>query len=128
MRLISVLLAALLVACVAAPPRPLPTGPDWAKGTAVRVVHQLPWGPEIKGYVEEDLRSAGFQVVGNDGKGELVVTIESYDGSNLHVAIERDGKPLDRLEFNVDRLSCSVMTLSFLREPDPEDCSGRCIN
>lgn len=106
-------LPALLIACSAAPPRPLPLGGDWIKGTAVHVSKgpELKFWPEMRELVEQDLRLAGFRILSQPEKGELNVVISKYDGSNLHVLVDRDGERVDQLEFNIDNLSCGVMTI-----------------
>jgi hypothetical protein len=100
---LSIMLALLLAACAGAPPRPMPVGQEWTRGRAVVVTSEVQLWPDLKQRVDADLQQAGFRVLAfPEGKGELRVAVKKYDGSNLHVDVDRDGQLVDSLVFNMD--------------------------
>jgi hypothetical protein len=104
-------LAGFLLAAACKTPAPaLPDNPGWIGGQRVAVIGPQNvgvGGPELAAKylhddVEADLRSLGFAV----GEGGMQVVIESFERSLLRASVQSDGREVQRLEVNADRLGC----------------------
>lgn len=114
------ILAAALVSCSAAPPRPMPSA-DWAKGATAFVqppttllgyfgdpAYENP-PAMLKAETEANLRSAGLRVIDRqEDKGEVQVLIDPLDNDRLDIPVQivRDGETLDRMDLKPFDLPC----------------------
>lgn len=119
---------------------PLPAAPAWLNGQHIAVEGPLKvgvGGPELaaaglRGAVQADLRSAGFEVVKAASASELRLSLDSFTrtdeavmgGTLVKASLWRSGREVDRFEVTADQLDC-VSPLWGVSAQKNAECFGR---